>query len=1010
MYFVYDLETSGLPEFTRSRGYHNPLETGKYDTARVVSISWIILDKDLEIIDKKNFIVKPDGFVMSPENIAIHRITNEHAHAEGVPFIEVADALLAVAHHMKTLVAHNIYFDYNVLKAECYRHGIQDIPAIMNSARKYCTMSQGKQLLSYHKNPKLSELYMALYGEEMENAHDAEYDTFYCCECFVMLKQMPERDPSYRYAPRYPNKRPAVQRNSGAAGESQEQLAFSLDGKAVVLTEEQRGFVTDDINRASTLVLACAGSGKSTSVVCRIKYLVHSGVPEDRIMLTTFTRDAANDVGTKMSSILGHEPGVLVGTIDSIALKYLSSYCPEILAESTTNVGEYAVRFLEYLKTDEAVDTVFKRFSHLFVDEFQDINDLQYKIIKEFYKHGVRVTAVGDDAQNIYTFRGSNVKYILNFASYFEEARVFYLTRNFRSSREIVAFANASIEHNEQQLPKIMMFNRPDVAGAKPVAHFFDRQADQYEFIRAQIKEYTQDGRYKYCNIAVLCPQNSYLYQLEEIFKQDGVPCVLLEGKNDVRTIVREDHVCLSTIHKSKGLEWDVVFLLQLNDEVFPSKKAYQDVCESRRLFYVGITRPRSILHITYAPIGSSRYVCRFVSEVDRSLYDFRNFSCDLVGHSRPRQRQHRTRCVSTLAERLQGEDYAVLKQKAWLPYALQETRFAYAPHGYLPFVAQNDIQHDTAVFFNTLLTRMIGEACPGASGCFTHESASLAADAIRLDFQENAVYQKYRGNFVANLQRVEPLMNRMYRNIPAIRSALLVTDQGSCDAILPIDSEDVSVILCVLTKIYRQALATDTSMSMIPVFTDRFLPPHFEAALRCSMEAFGDTSKSWKDIIPHVWQVSKTEQIVKERRRRMLYLEITESNLHEYDDLYDDMWTKLVPILKEMAAGHPVACNEVVIDQECGLRGEWTMRFDDVLLITATGNEAVLSADGLVRLLVCKTLVEMRMGDSSEWTPIRRVGVVNPMRGYVTMADVSDYTHGKDLVAYLTSDREATD
>ena len=195
MFFIFDTETSGLMHFTESRGYYHPRQLDKYDTSRVVQISWIILDAHLQEIERNTYIIKPDGWVMTQENIDIHKISNEKAHAEGIPFSELADIIRSKTAFIKVLVAHNVAFDDHVLQSEFYRYAHDDLAVIFSRARKFCTMKEAKKLYLLPKNPKLAELYEMLYHERMENAHDAEYDTMYCMKCFISMKNAPLPDP-----------------------------------------------------------------------------------------------------------------------------------------------------------------------------------------------------------------------------------------------------------------------------------------------------------------------------------------------------------------------------------------------------------------------------------------------------------------------------------------------------------------------------------------------------------------------------------------------------------------------------------------------------------------------------------------------------------------------------------------------------------------------------------------------------------------------------------------------
>lgn len=191
MYFVFDTETSGLPS-KRNAKY---TDHDAYSSCRVVSIAWTILNAEFVVESEVYFVIKPKGFVIPDEAIAIHGITNEVAIATGYEFEAIAHVLEADLKRCNTLVAHNLFFDFGVVLHELHLIGRSDlVDAFFNMAR-CCTMFMGKQHLKVSKFPKLAELYSALFnGASFENAHNALGDTKACADCFCVMKQQLELD------------------------------------------------------------------------------------------------------------------------------------------------------------------------------------------------------------------------------------------------------------------------------------------------------------------------------------------------------------------------------------------------------------------------------------------------------------------------------------------------------------------------------------------------------------------------------------------------------------------------------------------------------------------------------------------------------------------------------------------------------------------------------------------------------------------------------------------------
>ncbi len=129
-------------------------------------------------------------------------------------------------------------------------------------------------------------------------------------------------------------------------------------------------------------------------------------------------------------------------------------------------LGQWARLITEF---PEQRDEQARRFQHLLVDEMQDTNRVQLEVVEQLARSGHgNLTAVGDDAQSIYRFRGANYDNILKFPERNPGTRVYRLEVNYRSTPEIVAFTNASIIHNQSGFPKTLVSARP--TGLRPIA------------------------------------------------------------------------------------------------------------------------------------------------------------------------------------------------------------------------------------------------------------------------------------------------------------------------------------------------------------------------------------------------------------------------------------------------------------------------------------------------------------------------------------------------------------
>jgi DNA helicase-2/ATP-dependent DNA helicase PcrA len=166
-------------------------------------------------------------------------------------------------------------------------------------------------------------------------------------------------------------------------------------------------------------------------------------------------------------------------------------------------------------------------FDHVLVDEYQDTNRLQGEIVDGMAKVKKNVTVVGDDAQAIYSFRGASFENILGFPQRFPEAQTFRLTRNYRSTPEILALANASIAHNEKQFPKDLAASREH--GPLPAVVALPDIPDQARFVGQRLLEWHDEGE-KLSELAVLYRAHYQALELQIELTRRGIPYEIRSG------------------------------------------------------------------------------------------------------------------------------------------------------------------------------------------------------------------------------------------------------------------------------------------------------------------------------------------------------------------------------------------------------------------------------------------------------------------------------------------------
>lgn len=355
-----------------------------------------------------------------------------------------------------------------------------------------------------------------------------------------------------------------------------------------------------------TAVIAGAGSGKTTVLVERIKTLLSEGVEPSQILAITFTRKAAGEMSERIN-----RSDLTIKTFDAFCYEVVSEHLQrdiyivnkspfkdsEIVLFNNYDVnlrlGEKPKLYDDYVAFKEEENkldfndiehlalTVIKdknlSFDYILIDEFQDTNLLQYKIFKNLINDKTKTFIVGDPDQSIYGFRGANFK-LLN--RYIEEynAKVLVLTNNYRSLPAIIEIANNLISYNELRYKKeLVAFRKGN--GVLYSTQFIDDEAE-FNFV---IKKY-EELRETYNSFAILYRNNYQGFLYRNHFKD--------ENNSDV---------LVTTIHQSKGLEFDVVFIIGVNKGILPDDKMNmkEQEEEERRLFFVGITRAKSELYLT---------------------------------------------------------------------------------------------------------------------------------------------------------------------------------------------------------------------------------------------------------------------------------------------------------------------------------------------------------------------------------------------------------------------------
>lgn len=409
-----------------------------------------------------------------------------------------------------------------------------------------------------------------------------------------------------------------------------------------MLNEEQKKVVY--AKDRFLFLLAGAGSGKTRVIVERIKWLLSEGVLPHEILAITFTRKAALEMKERMS-----QKDLHIHTFHQFCymrLEAIKNEKIELLTEEPTDFrkedllaisvykNSYDQRkkpkdydqYQAYLKVhhlydfDDLIlsyDDYLKKekdvfYKYIFIDEFQDTNHIQYELLKKLITKDTHVLAVGDPDQSIYQFRGANSRIIDLFIKDYQ-AKLYELKLNYRSNGIILSHANRLIKRNERKHKKELI---PTKAISHKVYHLaFSTSLNEAKRITERVTYHIKQG-IKPSKIAILFRQHKRAYDLKLILHEKGIPF-----QDGLSLSYETSGVELLTIHQAKGLEFDVVFIIGLEQGELPSyhQSTLKNIEEERRLMFVAMTRARHFLYLSSVKMSHQNHTFTHSQFIDES-------------------------------------------------------------------------------------------------------------------------------------------------------------------------------------------------------------------------------------------------------------------------------------------------------------------------------------------------------------------------------------------------------
>lgn len=205
-----------------------------------------------------------------------------------------------------------------------------------------------------------------------------------------------------------------------------------------------------------------------------------------------------------------------------------SLYEKKLKENNALDFDDLILKTVELLESDEEVRNYYKdKFEYVFVDEYQDTNASQYKLIRLFCRENPNITVVGDNDQSIYKWRGADITNILNFEKDFKNAKVILLEQNYRSTSNILKVANEVIKNNSDRKDKKLWTDKNE--GYDVIYREFRHSYEEEKGVIEKILHMNYKG-YNYSDMAILYRTNAQSRGFEEMLVREKIPYKIIGG------------------------------------------------------------------------------------------------------------------------------------------------------------------------------------------------------------------------------------------------------------------------------------------------------------------------------------------------------------------------------------------------------------------------------------------------------------------------------------------------
>ena len=743
---------------------------------------------------------------------------------------------------------------------------------------------------------------------------------------------------------------------------------LSFPYHSVLLNKKQKQIVISENLKSQQLILSCAGSGKTLTITARICYMIYKlGCNASEIILATFNRNAAEEMNQRICKFIGFNE-VNCGTFHSLGLKLLRKYDYMFLDEEY-HIDETQLIFLNFLQSERS-HILKEKIKYVFVDEFQDINDIQFKIIIELSKITKNIFLVGDDLQNIYSFRGSNNNIILNINNFFPNIKLESMTNNYRSSPEIINLANEIQKKNKKNLKKEMI--SINEKNTKPKLLIFDNLSKEINYIVTSINTDLKRG-FEKRQIAVLCRNNMPLYFIEEQLQKCGIKNKLLTSENYLSHCVS-----LSTIHSAKGLEWDKVYIVGMNESYFPNPKS--DIEEERRLFYVAVTRAKYNLIIT---LNKKDACSSLLLELSENLFmkDFLLSKTVYNTNYLPQDKQI-DNSVTKLISRLTGEDYVKLKALDIFDAIKFNEKKIYESYQHPEWVVKEDYYAEFGCFIDYLIRRMIADNNKNWNGKYSGFYDKRANEVITSVFLNSNLYYKW-GKYYKGIVACIKLYQQKGKISRKKKADIFNKFYSDYDI-----NNDKNIEIIIET-IVNNMNSFSHNKEDINVTNKIYIPFNFKELFIKTYQNYINKQNNWTQIIWDIFIISKCHSVWGDRRK-CLYIDIKKNDVLSLTTFYND----INHFIKQLTLDKRVFCNPDLNDGH--IFGDADLIIEDEILDIKTSSNKDMNIEYTLQLLIYSALARYK------GMKINKISIFNPLLGIYYYTDISNWNKQDELLDYL--------